>query len=401
MQALGGGGAMLSISASEAEVAGALAGEEGRVSIAAVNGAFGGDPRRGSQRSGGVGEICGEGVADQATDGIAWLPFCVDGSDAGGVRRVAETVGYRPAQIEVVSNVSGQVAGSELSGPQYWVRHVREAVRFADGIAALQAAGVTQYLEIGPKPVLLALVPGCLATSASEPLLLASLRAERSEAATMLEALGGHHAHGGRVNWEAVFPKAGRRLALPTYPWQRKRYWIEASGSQQRSGHPTAHPLAGAERQDAVLEMRQGTLARELAELPQERRLAAVLAAVRAEVARVLSLRVPRRCTGPAAQGAGSRLADGGGAAQRARAAAGRDAAGDAGVRLSDAGRDRGLCWRSCCALRHAASHCSRRSERRAVERADRDCGDRVPLSGRRDGSGVVLAAARRGHRCA
>src|SRR6266511_4396197 len=209
-------------------------------------------------------------------------------------RRVAEQVAYRPARIVVVSNVSGQAAGSKLSTAEYWVRHVREGVRFADGVGALHAAGVTQYLEIGPKSTLLGLVPACLPLGAQEPVLVASLRAERAEALTILEALGAHHARGGQVQWDDVFPNGGARVELPNYSWQRKRYWVETAGLQARVGEATGHPLPMVEvSRDEAPAIREGAWARELASLSAERRHEAALEAVRAEVARVLSLEGP------------------------------------------------------------------------------------------------------------
>ena len=291
MQALPCGGAMVSIAASAAEVGEAIAAHAGRVSIAAVNGPL-------------SVVISGEEAGVLAVSEA----FAAKGSRTKRLpvshafhsalmdpmleefRRVAASVAYRSARIEVVSNVGGQVAGSELSTPEYWVRHVREAVRFADGIATLHAAGVTEYLEIGPKPTLLGLVPACLPAQAKEPMLVASLRSDRAEAVTILQALGAHYACGGRVAWESVFPGGGRRIELPNYPWQRKRYWVEAAATQQRPGQPTGHPLLGDDSQKAISAARQGLLARELSLLPQERRLEAAIAAVRAEVARVLSL---------------------------------------------------------------------------------------------------------------
>jgi acyl transferase domain-containing protein len=75
-------------------------------------------------------------------------------------RRVAERVTYHKPVLRLVSNVTGRLAGDEIATPGYWVRHVREAVRFADGVAALHSQGVQIFLEIGPKPVLLGMAGG-------------------------------------------------------------------------------------------------------------------------------------------------------------------------------------------------------------------------------------------------
>jgi acyl transferase domain-containing protein/surfactin synthase thioesterase subunit/acyl carrier protein len=246
MQALPRGGAMVSIAASEAEIGQAVAALAGRVSIAAVNGplsvvisgeeagvlavseAFAAKGLRTKRLT--VSHAFHSALMDPMLEEFHW---------------VAEQVAYRPARIVVVSDVSGQAAGSELSTAEYWVRHVRESVRFADGVGALHAAGVTQYLEIGPKSTLLGLVPACLPLGAQEPVLVASLRAERAEAVTILEALGAHHVRGGQVQWDDVFPNGGTRVGLPSYPWQRERYWIESAGLQTRAGEATGHPLLG------------------------------------------------------------------------------------------------------------------------------------------------------------
>jgi epothilone polyketide synthase D len=102
------------------------------------------------------------------------------------------------------------------------VRHARAAVRFADGVRALTRPA-RAFIEVGPRPTLVGLVPACLPDA--QPVTLASSRAGHDEVAGVLAALGELWATGGAVDWAGVFP-AGRRVALPTCAWQRERYWI-------------------------------------------------------------------------------------------------------------------------------------------------------------------------------
>ncbi len=129
-------------------------------------------------------------------------------------RAVAETLTHHPAEIPVISNVSGALA--EPFTADYWVRHVREAVRFADGIATLEAAGADVFLELGPDGVLSAMVGG-----AAVP----ALRRDRDEARALLTALSTVHVQGVDVDWTAFFP-GGRRVDLPTYAFRHRTYWL-------------------------------------------------------------------------------------------------------------------------------------------------------------------------------
>ncbi|MEU8878229.1 SDR family NAD(P)-dependent oxidoreductase, partial [Streptomyces javensis] len=163
-------------------------------------------------------------------------------------RRVAEGLSYAPPRIPVVSNVTGLVADAEaLCSAEYWVRHVRETVRFADGVKSLVDQGVTTHLELGPDGVLSGTGQECAPDATFAP----ALRTGRDEAASLLEALAQIHVRGGSVDWAALLaPARPRTVELPTYAFQRERYWLEsaaATADVASAGLGSAeHPLLGA-----------------------------------------------------------------------------------------------------------------------------------------------------------
>ncbi|MEU1799755.1 SDR family NAD(P)-dependent oxidoreductase, partial [Streptomyces sp. NPDC019937] len=164
-----------------------------------------------------------------------------------GFRRVAETLTYAPPRIPLVSALTGE-AGTVFDAG-YWVRHVREPVRFADAMHRLEAHGVTAYLELGPDAVLSAMGRDCLADGGPDTAFAALLRDGHDEERQAVTALGTAHAHGVAVDWDRFFAGRGaRRTALPTYAFQRKRYWLDAGSGPGTIGHPlldTAVSLAG------------------------------------------------------------------------------------------------------------------------------------------------------------
>ncbi|MER7638422.1 type I polyketide synthase [Streptomyces sp. NPDC126522] len=138
-------------------------------------------------------------------------------------------VRFHPPTLPVVSNMTGAVADpAELCSPAYWVRHVREAVRFADGITTLHAEAATAFLELGPAGTLTAAIRDSLPDDA-QPVIVSALRRDRPEAATFTEAMAALHLSGLPVDWAPAFTETGARTVdLPTYPFQHSRFWLQA-----------------------------------------------------------------------------------------------------------------------------------------------------------------------------
>ncbi|MDH6130623.1 polyketide synthase dehydratase domain-containing protein, partial [Kitasatospora sp. GP82] len=132
--------------------------------------------------------------------------------------------------------------------PEYWVRHVRESVRFADGVRALAEEGVSAFLELGPDGVLSALAHQSLD---QECVVAPLLRKDREEESALLTALARVHVEGVRIEWAGLFDGTGaQRVDLPTYAFQHERYWpVPTAHRGDVSGAgltPAEHPLLGA-----------------------------------------------------------------------------------------------------------------------------------------------------------
>ncbi|WP_405858481.1 SDR family NAD(P)-dependent oxidoreductase [Streptomyces sp. NBC_00090] len=154
-----------------------------------------------------------------------------------GFRAELDTVTFREPRIPIVSDVTGEIATTEqLTSPDYWVTHVREAVRFLDGVRTLRRNGVTEFVEIGPDGVLAVLASQAVADEATdEPsgVSVPLLRSGRADAETVFAAFGALGVRGVPVDWATVFPET-ERVPLPGYPFQHRRYWLETPVS----GHP-------------------------------------------------------------------------------------------------------------------------------------------------------------------
>ncbi|WP_406730798.1 SDR family NAD(P)-dependent oxidoreductase [Streptomyces sp. NBC_01794] len=184
-------------------------------------------------------------------------------------RRVAEAMTYAEPEIPIVSTMTGEPVAPDAD---YWVEHVRRTVRFADAVRHLDGAGVTTYLEVGPDAVLTALTPGCLPDTA-DVAALAAMRAGRDEETELLGAVAEAWVRGAAVSGEGLFPGA-RAVPLPTYAFQRRRYWLTARTAPDVSGAgltPLKHPLLSAQ---VVLADDEGTLLTGLLSVRTQRWLA-------------------------------------------------------------------------------------------------------------------------------
>lgn len=232
MQQVGGKGGMLAILASEATVREALAGLEARASIAAVN-----SPE--SLVISGFDDalaVAGERLAAQ---GVRVKPLDVSHGfhspqmDAmqSAFEAVAGALAYAPPRIEMISSVTGETVGaSEMSSPAYWRRQVSRPVLFQRAMETLGRKGYRVFVETGPGATLAGLGRQCI--PGEDALWAVSLRAQRGEWEQILESVALCYERGAEIDWAAFdAPFARRRVPLPTYPFERRRYWIGFSPS--------------------------------------------------------------------------------------------------------------------------------------------------------------------------
>jgi acyl transferase domain-containing protein/thioesterase domain-containing protein/acyl carrier protein len=229
MQACRSGGAMVAIQAGEDEVRCSLDGPEGRAEVALINGAtatvIAGDEDAVltvAARWEAKGRKTKRLRVSHAFHSFHMNPML------DRFQRTAESLCFRRPTIPIVSTLTGRVAtAGELCSPEYWVRHVREPVRFFDGMRTLEAEDVTAFFELGPDATLTTIGRECL--TEERPLLVPALRAGRSEPHSLTTALAELHVRGLPVDWRGFFDGRGaRRIELPTYAFQRQRYWLDA-----------------------------------------------------------------------------------------------------------------------------------------------------------------------------
>ncbi|MGQ4488513.1 type I polyketide synthase [Streptomyces sp. SAS_281] len=237
MEALPEGGAMAAAEVSENEAMAALAGLEDRVALAAVNGP----------------------TSVVLSGEEAEVRKLIDGWRERGVRTHWLTVSHAfhsPLMDPMLAEFRRVVAGIELRepvaaglpaevvDPEYWVRHVRRPVRFADAVAQARESGAVRWLEVGPGGVLAALAQRIVPEDEGQ-VFAAALRADRPETESLVTALAQTHVDGGTVDWSRLMPGPGTLVNLPTYPFQYQHFWVEDHVSTTTSPSPSPSPSTG------------------------------------------------------------------------------------------------------------------------------------------------------------
>jgi acyl transferase domain-containing protein/acyl carrier protein len=250
MQQLPQGGAMVALQASEEEALELTAGVEDRVSLAAVNG-----PE--------AVVISGEqaavlGLAQQwerrgretkrLTVSHAFHSPLMEPMLDDFATRIGD-LAFSPPEVPIVATAAGRPLDAELATPDYWVRQVREPVRFCEAVRWLGGAGASCFIELGPASTLTALARASVTDRGDSPqeppLLVATMARRRPEVRTLLGALAKAHVRGVVLDWGELVP--GGRVELPTYAFLRERCWAAGTAAAVHVAKPDAFGLVGSD----------------------------------------------------------------------------------------------------------------------------------------------------------
>ena len=234
-----GSGAMVAAELSLAEARELVAGQQGRVAVAASNShrstVLSGDPvvledlvAALQQR----GRFCRWVEVDVASHSPQMDALRADLKDVlAGIRPA-------PATIPMYSTVTGELVADGAFDAAYWVENLCSPVRFSAAVRRLLDLGRDTFLEISPHPILLSAVREDAEDLGRACTLLPSMRRDDGERATMLASLGTFYSHGQSVAWEQLHPSDARFVAAPTYPWQRARCWLDTPGGSNAPTRP-------------------------------------------------------------------------------------------------------------------------------------------------------------------
>ncbi|MEP7121035.1 MAG: type I polyketide synthase [Byssovorax sp.] len=244
MQKATGLGKMAWVALPPADAEKAIAGREAVLAIAAVN-----DPA--SVVLSGEAAALDEVVATLSGRGVECRALKVNYAFHSPqmdtlARELVEALGRIEATrttLPLYSTVTGAKIDGEALDAAYWGKNVRERVQLARAVSSAFGDGQRLYLEVGPHPVLATNLTQCLGAQKEQGHVAFTLRRQGDEPVAMRRALGNLHTHGFEVDWKRLFPAGGQSIALPTYPWQRERYWIDpvtptAAARASRRGHP-------------------------------------------------------------------------------------------------------------------------------------------------------------------
>ncbi|MFN6461421.1 MAG: SDR family NAD(P)-dependent oxidoreductase [Nostoc sp. DedVER02] len=151
---------------------------------------------------------------------------------------LVNTFSLKSPKIPYLSNVTGTwITADQATDPSYWVKHLCQAVRFADGVKQLWQKDNPILLEVGPGQALSSFASQCLDDDRAKSVMLPSLRhsyEQQSDVAFLMNTLGRLWLAGVKVDWSGFYVREKRdRIPLPTYPFERQRYWIDANPEAQ------------------------------------------------------------------------------------------------------------------------------------------------------------------------
>ncbi|GAA5202315.1 hypothetical protein GCM10023322_84090 [Rugosimonospora acidiphila] len=245
MDALPPGGVMIAVGVSESEARAAMP-DDGSVSVAAVNGptsiVLSGDEGPTEAVAGALaaaGARIRRLTVSHAFHSERMASMLDDFGDA------LAGLSFHSPRIPMVSAVTGRFEPDAVRDPGYWVNQVRATVRFADAVRSLDEAGAATYLEVGPDAVLSAMVRETLGADTRA---VAALRRDRPDEAATTAALAALHVHGAPIDWPAFYADLGaRRVDLPTYAFQREKYWLDATPGAAVPVSPAVGPAGPVE----------------------------------------------------------------------------------------------------------------------------------------------------------
>ena len=209
----------------------------------------------------------------------------MDGATESFLARAGDPALAAP-RIPFFSTSTGSRANSEVAGVRYWADQIRRPVRFADAFSQLASSGVDALVEVGPGSTLIGLARRM--TADNRMLMLPSMVAGEQSWEQFLESLGRLYECGARLDWTPLYQGGARRkISLPTYPFQRQRYWFEDARSVKTSSTAAAPTPASMPDAQELEQHRRALLALERgarAKLPD---IVANLAAANASIAGV------------------------------------------------------------------------------------------------------------------